>query len=262
VRLRFSSLGSGSAGNSTLIEAQAADGRVRRVLVDCGFSLRELTRRLALRGCAPFELDAAFITHEHSDHVGSVMTLLRKHRVPVWMSEGTWRAIGREHAPPPGLQFARDGQAIDLGVLQLQPFAVPHDAREPLQLTLTDGQRRLGILTDLGSVTDGVVQALQRCDALLLECNHDLQMLHEGPYPAFLKRRIAGARGHLANLTAASLLQRCRHGALKHVVAAHLSEQNNRPPLAAAALAGALGARAEDVVVATASDGSAWLDLH
>jgi phosphoribosyl 1,2-cyclic phosphodiesterase len=260
--LRFCSLGSGSGGNATLVEAR--DGqRTVRVLVDCGLTLRELTRRLALRGCTPGELDAVFITHEHSDHIGCATALMRKHAVPVWMSEGTWRGFAREHAPPPQLRFARDGETIAVGAgLQLLPYAVPHDAREPLQLTITDGERRLGVLTDAGIETERIVRELQACTALLLECNHDLRMLQEGPYPAFLKRRIAGSHGHLSNDSAAGILQRCAHAGLKHVVAAHLSEQNNKPEIAALALARVLGCASDEVVVASQREGTPWLDLH
>jgi phosphoribosyl 1,2-cyclic phosphodiesterase len=259
--LRFCNLGSGSSGNATLVEA-AQGGRVTRLLIDCGLSLRELSRRLAERGCLPGELSAVFITHEHSDHIGCVHTLMRRHRVPVWTSLGTWQAIAREHLPPAGLNLARDGEPIDLGGLLVRPYAVPHDAREPLQLTVEDGIHRLGVLTDAGVETAGLVQALQACTALLLECNHDLQMLVDGDYPPFLKRRIAGPRGHLSNEAAAGILARCRHAGLRHVVAAHLSERNNRPDLAAGTLARVLGAQASDVLVADPLDGTPWLDLH
>ena len=262
---RFCNLGSGSGGNATLVEAAApGGGPTVRLLVDCGLSLRELTRRMALRGCSPAELDAVFITHEHGDHIGCVTALVRKHGTAVFMSEGTWRGYAKEHDPPPSLRYARDGEPIELrgGALQIRPYAVPHDAREPLQLTVSNGRQRLGVLTDVGVDTPRIVAELQGCTALLLETNHDLEMLEKGPYPWPLKRRIAGPRGHLSNLTAATILGQCRHAGLKHVVAAHLSEQNNLPALAASALAQALGTVGDDIVVAHQRDGSAWLDLH
>ncbi|MED5621253.1 MBL fold metallo-hydrolase [Ideonella sp. BN130291] len=259
--MRFCNLGSGSSGNATLIEAQDGSTTVR-VLVDCGLTLRELTARLAQRGCSPADLGAVFVTHEHSDHVGCATALMRKHRVPVWMSEGTWRGFAREHAPPAELRFARDGEPVAVGTLELRPYTVPHDAREPLQLTVSDGRHRLGVLTDAGVETERIVQELQHCTALLLECNHDLDLLAASDYPYFLKRRIAGPRGHLSNPSAAGILSRCRHAGLKHVVAAHLSERNNRPELAAGTLAEVLGTRHEDIVVADPRQGSPWLDLH
>jgi phosphoribosyl 1,2-cyclic phosphodiesterase len=259
--IRFCSLGSGSTGNATLVEAH--DGtRATRVLVDCGFTLRQLASRLARHGLAPADLDAVFVTHEHSDHIGCATALARRHGLSLWMSEGTWRRATRGAAPIAALRIARDGEPIAIGSLELWPFAVPHDAAEPLQLRFTDGQRRLGLLTDLGHGNEHVFEGLRGCDALLLECNHDTQMLESGPYPVFLKRRVGGPMGHLANAQAAQILEQCRHAGLKHVVAAHLSQQNNRPDLAAATIAGVLGTAASDVVVAHAVDGSPWLDLH
>lgn len=257
--MRFCSLGSGSRGNATLIEAR--DGsRVTRVLVDCGFSLRELGRRVARRGVELATIDAVFVTHEHGDHVGCALALARRHGTPLWMSAGTRDALGDADVPA-SLRVARYGDAIAVGSLELRPFAVPHDAREPLQLTCSDGARRLALLTDLGSFDDGIEAQVAGCDGLLLECNHDRGLLANGAYPAFLKRRIGGDRGHLANDQAAALLRRCAHRALRHVVAAHLSVHNNRPELAAQALADALGADATDITVADADDGCGWRSL-
>jgi len=257
--MRFCSLGSGSAGNATVVEA--SDGStISRLLVDCGFSLRELSLRLGRAGLQPDDLDGLFVTHEHGDHIGCAMALARRHRLPVWMSRGTWQAIGEPDLAGL-LHFARDGQAIALGDLQLLPYTVAHDAREPLQLNCSDGQRRLGVLTDAGSITPHLVAHLQGCDALLLECNHDRDMLAASRYPSSLKARIGGRLGHLANDSAAEILAACVHPRLRHVVAAHLSEQNNRPEIAQAVLAQAWGALPADIRVADPLTGFDWLSL-
>jgi len=258
--MRFCSLGSGSTGNATLIEASGGI-TTTRVLVDCGFSLRELQARLARVGMGTGDIDAVFITHEHGDHVGCALTLVRRHHIPLWTSRGTWRAMGQPELP--GLiHFARDMHAIAIGDLQLMPYTVPHDALEPLQLRFTDGARCLGVLTDVGSVTPHLLAQLQGCDALLLECNHDRQMLANSAYHPRLKERIGGRLGHLANDVAAEILATIQHAKLKHLVAAHLSQRNNSPVLATTALACAMGAEPVDIVVADPTTGFGWLDLH
>jgi len=258
--IRFCSLGSGSGGNAMLVEASGGI-TVTRVLVDCGFALRELAVRLARAGLAPSDLDAVFVTHEHGDHVGCAAALARRHGLPVWMSRGTWRAIGAP-ALPGGVHFARDGEPIAIGDVQLLPYTVPHDAHEPLQPCFTDGARRLGVLTDAGSITPHLLDHLRGCDALLLECNHDRAMLAASRYPASLKSRIGGRFGHLANDTSACILAACVHAGLKHVVAAHLSLENNRPELALAALAAACGASASELRAAGPSWGFDWIELR
>jgi phosphoribosyl 1,2-cyclic phosphodiesterase len=262
--LRFSSLASGSGGNATLVEArETADGPPTRVLVDCGLPLRRLTAALARRGCGPQDIDALFVTHEHSDHVSGAFALQRRHGTAVWMSRGTLSACEPGEEAAARVHLAADRAPIVIGSLTLQPFAVPHDAAEPLQLVCSAGQARVGLVTDLGETDDGVVGALQGCDALLLECNHDLALLQHGAYPAWLKRRIGGARGHLENDQSAGLLAAVRHAGLRHVLAAHLSRQNNAPELALAALARALptASRAPALHVAGADEGSAWFDV-
>jgi len=258
--IRFCSLGSGSSGNATLVEGSGGI-TTSRVLVDCGFSLRELTTRLARAGLAPDDLDAVFVTHEHGDHIGCAITLALKHRVPVWMSRGTWRAIGEPDLEGL-LHFARDGEAVAIGDLELSPYTVPHDAAEPLQPCFSDGAFRMGILTDAGSVTTHMVDHLSGCHALLLECNHDRAMLEGSRYPMSLKRRIGGRFGHLANDTSAQILAACLHDALRHVVAAHLSRENNRPELALAALAEACGAGITDMRAAGPRWGFYWIELR
>jgi phosphoribosyl 1,2-cyclic phosphodiesterase len=260
--LRFTSLGSGSSGNATLIEAQPRDGaRTTRVMVDCGLAPRQLAIRLASRGLLLADIDAVFITHEHSDHIGSVLAVQRRHGVPVWASAGTWSRATAKLDEAPGCHLARDGEAIVVGSITVLPFAVPHDAAEPLQLTCSDGQRRIGILTDIGEPTDAVARALQGCDALLLETNHDPELLAAGGYPAWLKRRIGGHRGHLSNAQSAALLDACRHDGLRHVIAAHLSQHNNRPELALAALRAAVGTSRTRLGVADAATGCTWVEI-
>lgn len=254
--LRFRSLGSGSSGNATLVEAT---GLVPlRLLVDCGMGLKQLQGRLGEAGLRAEDIDAVFITHEHGDHIGCALTLALRHRIPVWMSQGTHAAIG---APDFDglLRRARDGKVIDLGGLQLTPFTVPHDAREPLQLSCTDGSAKLGILTDLGHATAHVMAHLKDCDALLLECNHDADMLERSSYPAFLKRRVGGDYGHLSNTASAAIASGLNHSRLKLLVAAHLSARNNEPPLVRRMMADALSCDSDDIIVATPDAGTCWL---
>ena len=256
--IRFKSLGSGSTGNATVIQARGGAGGATHLLVDCGLGIRALDKRLAQAGMLAEQIDAIFITHEHADHIGCARSLAARERIPVYMSEGTWLGLGQPDFDGL-LRIACDSVDIEVGGLQVRPFTVPHDAREPLQLTCTDGASRMGVLTDLGHATPHVIEHLSGCATLLLECNHDTEMLQAGPYPYFLKRRVGGDWGHLANEAAAAIAQAVLPHGLRRVVAAHLSEQNNRPELACAALVSALG-EAVEIHVADGATGSGWLD--
>lgn len=258
--MRFCSLGSGSGGNSTLIEASQGITSTR-LLVDAGFSLRELVKRLARAGCAPEDVDALFITHEHGDHIGCALAFASRYRVPLLMSRGTWRAVGQEDFDTTLLRLTRCGEVVALGDMALHPFGVPHDANEPLQLSLHDGSVRLGLVTDLGSAPESVAQALRDCQALLLECNHDEEMLRTGPYHPSLKKRILGTHGHLSNAAAAELLSKCLNERLNVVAAAHLSEKNNTPTLAAAALEPVLGGANAGLRIADPKLGLDWMTV-
>lgn len=251
--IRLASLGSGSRGNATVVEAGDA-----LLLVDCGLSLSRVRGGLARLGRSLEDLTALLVTHEHSDHIGGVERLARACDLPVWMSTGT----GAQFAATPSFQwcpfsshepFACDGVTI-------RPFPVPHDAREPTQFVIDDGRHRLGLLTDAGSVTPHMVEMLAGCDALLLECNHDPDLLLQGDYPAPLKRRVGGDWGHLSNQQAADLLGRLDGERLQFIVAAHLSEQNNDPDLAVAALHEVLG-DIDRIHVADQEAGLDWLVL-
>jgi phosphoribosyl 1,2-cyclic phosphodiesterase len=257
--IRFCSLGSGSSGNATIVEASSGI-TTTRLLIDAGFSLRELETRLARAELTIADLDAVFVTHEHGDHVGCALGLAERYDTPVWMSRGTWRAIGPCTAPP-RLAFARDGEAIEVGDLGVHPFTVAHDAAEPLQLRCSDGNSTLVVLTDLGSITTHMLENLAGCDALVLECNHDADLLAASRYPPSLKSRIGGRFGHLSNDTAAEIVGHSAGAGLRHLVAAHLSRENNTPALARGALASRWGSSPADVVVADPALGFPWLQL-
>jgi len=264
--MRFASLGSGSDGNALLIESREGT-RVTRVLIDCGFSLREVRRRLLAAGIEPEQLDAILVTHEHGDHVGGVFRLSRTHRIPAWLTHGTLAASVSDRALTDAadeLSLCRTvtpDQAFEVGGLQIMPVSVPHDAREPVQYVIDDGRVKLGVLTDLGHGSAHVRRAYSGMDALVLECNHDSALLAAGSYPEVLKRRIAGPWGHLANDAAADLLASLDNRRLRVVVAAHLSEQNNSPELAQQALAGALQTDPESVRVADQETGFHWTEI-
>ncbi len=249
--LRFASLGSGSRGNATLVEA----GRTC-VMVDCGFSISETERRLARLGKSAGDIAGILVTHEHSDHIGGVAALARRFDIPVWMTAGT--SVVHTDTNVPRLEWFSGHETFAIGDLSISPFPVPHDAREPCQFVFGDGAVRLGVLTDTGSITDHIRHMLDGCQALLLECNHDEAMLANGPYPPMLKRRVGGHLGHLSNSQAAELLAGLDTAGLQHLAAAHLSDKNNHPDLARAALAGALACAPEWIAVADQAEGLDW----
>jgi phosphoribosyl 1,2-cyclic phosphodiesterase len=257
--LRFCCLGSGSRGNAFVVQAGEGEAAAR-VLVDDGFSPRELERRLVRAGVDIAALAAVFVTHEHSDHAGGVAAFANRRGLAVYATAGTAQAAGFERRVR-RLRRLSAGGAVDIGPLQVQPIAVPHDAAEPVQFAFTDGRHRMAIVTDLGHPAMDVVAQLAGLDALVLEFNHDLQMLRSGPYPAFLKARIESDVGHLSNDQSLQLLGALDRSRLSRVVAAHLSQTNNRPQLACEALVRAglpLHVRCE---VADQVDGLPWRDV-
>jgi phosphoribosyl 1,2-cyclic phosphodiesterase len=253
--ISFASLGSGSAGNALLVESGATC-----LMVDCGFGQRETIRRLARLERAPEHLTGIVVTHEHGDHVGGVFPFARRHGLPVWLSHGTFSAC-QSAARGVELRIIDGDAAFCVEALEVQPFPVPHDAREPLQFVFSDGNRRLGLLTDAGEITRHMRDMLSGVDGLILECNHDAGMLASSSYPLALQRRIAGRLGHLENDAAAGLLREIDSSRLQHVVAAHLSEQNNHPSLAVSALATVLGCPNERIGVAGQETGFDWRQL-
>lgn len=255
--MRFKSLGSGSTGNATVVETSGTNPV--RLLIDCGFGLKQLADRLAEAELLPTDIDALFITHEHGDHIGCAIAFASRHNISVWMSQGTYEAISSPDLHGL-LRIARDSEVIELRDLLVTPFTVPHDAREPLQLTCMQASTKLGILTDLGHSTAHVTHHLKHCNALVLECNHDTELLDNSAYPDFLKRRVGGAYGHLSNAAASSIAASANHANLEVVVAAHLSQQNNTPALALACLKQALGS-SKELAIATPEAGCAWMPV-
>lgn len=256
--LRFRSLASGSSGNATLVEA--FDGlHHTRVLIDCGLGLRQLQAALAVEGLTPAELDGVFITHEHGDHLGCASQLAARYPIPLWSSAGTAQSLKHEDIQA-RVHRVRDGEVFAIRGLELHAFTVPHDAREPLQLRCGDGDRALGIMTDAGHVTGHALSSLAGVHALILESNHDTELLVRSAYPAFLKQRVGGPHGHLSNRQAAQALAALRHDRLNTVVAAHLSERNNRPELVAEAFARVLGCGEHEVLLAQ-RHGRGWLSV-
>jgi phosphoribosyl 1,2-cyclic phosphodiesterase len=231
-----------------------------RVLIDCGLNLRDTERRLARAGLAPAEVDGILVTHEHGDHAGCVFDFAAAHNVVVFLTQGTLRALQAEGKWHDGIRtrVLRGEEKLALGALEVAPFTVPHDAAEPVQYVVSDGACRLGVLTDIGIGTRHVERTLCKLDALVLECNYDRDMLWSGGYPRWLKERIAGPFGHLDNLESARLLSAIDRSRLKHVIGAHLSQQNNRPEIVRRTLAATLNCEESWVGLASQEDGFDW----
>lgn len=252
--MRFASLGSGSEGNGLVVEAGTT-----RVLMDCGFGLADSVVRLARLGLQVSDLAGIVVTHEHSDHIAGVGRLARKHKLPVWLTAGTL-AMAQDLGGVT-VQVIDSHAVFAVDDLEIQPFPVPHDAREPVQYVFGDGNRRLGVLTDVGCSTPHIETMLAGVDAMVLECNHDATMLENGPYPVSLKRRVGGRFGHLENAQSAALLAKLMHDKLQYVMAAHVSRKNNTNALAQGALARVLNCTDDDVRVACQTTGFDWITL-
>lgn len=221
--MRFACLGSGSKGNATIIQSGQTT-----IMVDCGFSAREAENRLRQMELQPTDIDALLVTHEHGDHIRGISVLSRRFAIPVWASRGTSEYFSDPDIDLNVINVHREFQIADV---KITPIAVPHDAREPCQFIFQTDAYNFGLLTDLGCITSHIVNNYGACDAMLLEYNHDREMLMSGSYPMSLKRRVAGQLGHLSNDQANELLQQLLPGTLKFILAGHLSEVNNSPEI-------------------------------
>jgi len=244
-------LGSGSRGNGTLIESGGT-----RLLLDCGFGLRDSISRLERAGIDPAAIDAILVTHEHGDHLGGVSKLARRYQIPVYLTAGTESAWNDTKVPLRHRISPHEGFRI--GAIDVRPYPVPHDAREPCQFVFECEGLRLGILSDAGHVTAHMLEQLAACDALMLECNHEPELLQQGPYPPSLKRRVGGRYGHLANAQAAELLRLVDRSRLRQLTLTHLSETNNTPEHALAAVWNVLEDRPDWVQCAHQEQGLDW----
>lgn len=253
--MRFASLGSGSQGNGLVVEHDGC-----RLLVDCGFGLADTLKRLQRLALEPGDLHGILVTHEHDDHAGGVARLATRFSLPVWMTRGTLRGMEAFFS---GCEIRTiDGYGeFSVGSLKVTPYPVPHDAREPAQYVFSNGESRLGLVTDAGEVTPHMISRLSGCDALLLECNHDADLLRRSRYPDSLKRRIAGRWGHLANDAAQALLSAVTGPRLRTIVGMHLSQENNRPELVRATMEAVLGPFEGELAIAGQDLGTPWLKV-
>jgi phosphoribosyl 1,2-cyclic phosphodiesterase len=235
--MRLIVLASGSSGNAALIESGG-----RAILLDAGISARETQRRISAAGADDARIEAILLTHEHVDHVRGARVLARRLGIPVMSTGGTLNAAAACLADVPDTQAVRRQDRFSLAGMRVTVFATTHDASEPCGFTFESRLgHRMGIATDTGVFTAEIAEALAGCHVIGLESNHDERLLASGPYPPFLKRRIAGDRGHLSNTAAAAALGGLGWKGLSHVFALHLSEQNNTPGSARAALVRTLG---------------------
>jgi phosphoribosyl 1,2-cyclic phosphodiesterase len=256
--MRFASLGSGSAGNALVVQEGSTC-----LLLDCGFGIKEVLSRLARLGLSPEMLSGIVVTHEHDDHAGGAFKFANKYKIPVWLTHGTLCMAERYF--PVQMSFTLNTidshDPLSIGDIYVQPFPVPHDAREPVQFTFSNGDKKLGVLTDTGTSTAHIEKMLSGCDALVLECNHDLEMLMNGPYARSLKQRVNSRLGHLDNQSSAQLLSKLDNTKLQHIFAAHLSAKNNQPTLAKQALSSVLNCENDWIGVADQAIGFDWREI-
>jgi phosphoribosyl 1,2-cyclic phosphodiesterase len=215
-------LASGSKGNAVYI----SDG-LTAILIDAGLSATEIKRRLKSRGLNPKDLTAILVTHEHSDHIQAVGVLSRQLKLPIYLSQSIGKKVsmGSVHE----IRTFNSGSTFQIENLAVHPFAVSHDAVDPVGFTIGKNGSRIGVATDLGTATPHLKENLKHCHLLILEANHDPEMLIKGPYPWYLKRRIQSHSGHLSNVQSKRLLVELQHKDLEHVIMAHLSQTNNTP---------------------------------
>ncbi len=229
--MQLYSIASGSSGNCVYV-GENGEG----ILIDVGISMKKVHEGLEAEGFSLQNIRAVFVTHEHTDHVSGLGPVLRKVPIPVYATPGTisaiWQKNNMNNVSPELFHSIQAGQETMLGGWKVRAFSISHDAAEPVCYTVEKQDRKIAVATDMGCYSPEVIKNLQKCQALLLEANHDINLLQVGSYPYKLKMRILGDRGHLSNDAAARLIQEILHSDLKHVMLGHLSKENNFPELA------------------------------
>ncbi|MCL2396534.1 MAG: MBL fold metallo-hydrolase [Defluviitaleaceae bacterium] len=229
--INFCTIASGSSGNSVFVSTDQT-----KILIDAGLSGRAIETNMAGVGINCADLTAIFITHEHTDHIQGAGVLSRRYNVPLYLTRGTW-----QYAQKYGTlgKIAQENQmmitpdtAVILGDMKVKPFAIPHDAAEPVGYTIQAHGRKIAVATDLGHINPNVAENFYDADIVMIESNHDLDMLQYGPYPAHLKRRILSDIGHLSNVSCGAFLADIFGPKTKYIFLAHLSQENNRPVVA------------------------------
>ena len=225
--IKFQSIVSGSSGNCILFCCNNT-----KILIDCGISGKKITAYLNDIGVDPREINRILVTHEHIDHTTGVGIMSRRYNIPVLASEGTWEGMEIGNIADENINSFRKSEFIEIGDIRVKPFDIPHDANQPTGYLIEAEGRKFAVATDIGYISDSVVESLTGCNAVILESNYDEHMLQTGPYPQNLKNRIAGNKGHLANKDAGELATYLAKNGTKHIMLGHLSNENNSPEIA------------------------------
>ncbi len=229
--VKFCPIASGSSGNSTFISTGSTN-----ILIDAGLSGKKIKHGLSMIDEDPGDLDAIFITHEHSDHILGAAVLSRQFNIPIYATMGTWEEMDRlatfQNIAPGNKRYVYVEENLILNDICVHPFLIPHDAAEPVGYNIYNGDHKVSVSTDLGCITDDILRNISNSDILLIESNHDIDMLKNGVYPFYLKKRVLSDRGHLSNVSCGQMLCKIYDERLKHVFLGHLSEENNRPEIA------------------------------